>query len=515
MKIRTLLGVLVLGAMANAACGDDGGTGGSGGTGGTGGTGPGSGGAGATGGGDGGQGGTSDGGQGGTSDGGSGGTGGTGDGGSGGGEGGGGPGADGSPCTGFAQCASEGCLPESTSGFPSGFCTGVCQLDAPDCAGGGACVNIGNDDGTGLCLVLCQQDSDCRAAYTCSVDPGNTVGLCLPGCTADAQCPTVGVCDEDVGSCQQVETECTNGLDDDDDDDADCNDPNCATTCTPLWDAACAGALTATSGNTTTGTTVFGNSCIETPGKTTVHTFTPGTTGQSGTLTVTLTSASEHGLYARSTCNDQATELGCNDAPSGGAQEVLQVPAVGGEPVSVFVTASLAGEEGPYTLAYSFAVSVCGNGTIEPGEECDDGGTLPGDGCTPDCRADFASFCLAATPAVLGPNSGNTTSGPTLFSGSCLADPETHEQIWRFLPITTGTLNLELASDADFGMYVRTDCASDASELDCADFEYGGAAGGMPETLSVPVTAGTPVFIFVDGYAAEDVGPYTLTLSMM
>ena len=31
---------------------------------------------------------------------------------------------------------------------------------------------------------------------------------------------------------------------------------------------------------------------------------------------------------------------------------------------------------------------VCGNGVFEPTEECDDGGTTPGDGCTSVCRAD-------------------------------------------------------------------------------------------------------------------------------
>lgn len=30
----------------------------------------------------------------------------------------------------------------------------------------------------------------------------------------------------------------------------------------------------------------------------------------------------------------------------------------------------------------------CGNGMVESGEACDDGNGLPGDGCTPDCRAE-------------------------------------------------------------------------------------------------------------------------------
>jgi len=32
----------------------------------------------------------------------------------------------------------------------------------------------------------------------------------------------------------------------------------------------------------------------------------------------------------------------------------------------------------------------CGDGVVDPGEVCDDGNTLPGDGCAPDCRSQFA-----------------------------------------------------------------------------------------------------------------------------
>jgi cysteine-rich repeat protein len=501
MKIRYLLGLFVLGTMANAACGDDGpeGAGGAGGSG-----------AGTGLGGDGGQGATSDGGQGGSvNQGGESGTGGNDQGGSGGGS----AINDGIACTSDAQCDSGRCLGEADFGWPNGgYCTGLCPLTTPDCPGGGLCVDVGFDNGNGLCFSTCEAPADCRAGYDC-ISAGSR-SVCYPHCTAASQCPEVGTCDTDAGLCQAVETECTNGLDDDNDGDADCSDPNCDETCGPLIEAACSGALTETTGNTTTGTTVFAGSCIEAAGKTAVHTFTPGTAGQLGVLTITLSSATEHALYARSTCADTTTELGCSDAPSTGAQEVLEVPVTGGEPVAVFVAASAAGEEGPYTLAYSFAPSVCGNGTVEFGEACDDGNTLPGDGCAADCTVELAPFCTAASLAVLGANSGDTTTGSTSFTGDeangCLVDTAGREQLWRFIPLASGTLTLTLASDADLGVYVRTDCESAASTVDCRDLEIAGTV----ETLEVPVTAATPVFIFVDGFTATDAGPYTLTLAM-
>lgn len=41
----------------------------------------------------------------------------------------------------------------------------------------------------------------------------------------------------------------------------------------------------------------------------------------------------------------------------------------------------------------AFAIPVCGNGTIERGEQCDDGNAIPGDGCTA-CRAPAVAFRL-------------------------------------------------------------------------------------------------------------------------
>ena len=47
---------------------------------------------------------------------------------------------------------------------------------------------------------------------------------------------------------------------------------------------------------------------------------------------------------------------------------------------------------------------VCGNGMIDPGETCDDGNTLPGDGCSADCTA--------VEPGWICPKGANNTGGP-------------------------------------------------------------------------------------------------------
>ena len=46
---------------------------------------------------------------------------------------------------------------------------------------------------------------------------------------------------------------------------------------------------------------------------------------------------------------------------------------------------------------------LCGNGKLDPGEECDDGNTLPGDGCTSQCKLDdpcWGCGCAGELPCV-------------------------------------------------------------------------------------------------------------------
>jgi hypothetical protein len=61
----------------------------------------------------------------------------------------------------------------------------------------------------------------------------------------------------------------------------------------------------------------------------------------------------------------------------------------------------------------------------------------------------------------------------------------------------------------DLGLYVQTTCGTQNTQIACSDF---GAVGGV-ENLSIPVTAGQQVTIFVDGFASTDAGSFTLTVS--
>ena len=89
--------------------------------------------------------------------------------------------------------------------------------------------------------------------------------------------------------------------------------------------------------------------------------------------------------------------------------------------------------------------SICGNGVVEPGEQCDDGNTLDGDCCSSTCQfdpagapctgtnvcltattCDGAGVCGGGTPTLSACNDGNVcTLADTCFNGACVGVPNT------------------------------------------------------------------------------------------
>src|SRR4029077_14288716 len=73
----------------------------------------------------------------------------------------------------------------------------------------------------------------------------------------------------------------------------------------------------------------------------------------------------------------------------------------------------------------------CGNGIVDPGEECDDGNTVAGDGCSPDCLFELlipgkgsASVNCIAELALIDPNATFGSDGlPTSLQSCVDGDP--------------------------------------------------------------------------------------------
>ncbi|WP_437792108.1 DUF4215 domain-containing protein [Sorangium sp. So ce693] len=531
MNVRLVAGLFVLALSTTAGCGGDDGERGEGGAGGSGGAEPTGSGAGAsdatgTGGsggaeptGTGGSGGAQPTGTGGAEPTGTGGAGGsepTGTGGSGGaeptgtgGSGGGSPAPYGAACTRDAACPEDYCITEREWGWPSGACAGQCDPAVGDCPNGGLCEDFG--EGLGLCLLRCSGPDDCRDGYRCGEISGERTA-CIPGCTENSQCAALGVCDTLDGLCKLGETDCSDGKDDEGDERVDCADSDCAATCRPLVDAACADAPPATTttieGDTSLGTRVFEGTCGGV-GPEEVHLFTPPA-GQSGTLRVVLQSGRDHVLYARTACADGSTELACQDktAPSGAGpdEEVIEIVVRKDQEVPIFVDAVTSAGAGPYTLDLLFSPAMCGDGIVSPPEECDDGNTVNGDGCSAECILELDDICADAPVAILGENRGDTASGTMVFEGTCTRTGM-RERIHAFTPPSAGGLRLVLSSATDQGFYVRTGCTG--RQLTCIEEQI----EGHDERTDIAVDGGVPLFIFVEPYRSRDAGPYTLNLS--
>lgn len=298
----------------------------------------------------------------------------------------------------------------------------------------------------------------------------------------------------------------------------------------------CEGAITADDPSTVTGNTrgrrhTAEGSCLIGEAPEIIYQVTPA---QTGMLDLTLDSSEDLGLYARSTCDDAAAELGCTDLEVQGGTEILRIPVTAGQPVWVFVDGYNPDQAGTFTLSIASRAITCGDSRVEGAEECDppDMATCTAE-CTripeicddgqdndvdqlvdcedaADCGSDAAcplAMVCGAAPLINQPSTaGDASTGQGLFAGSCTGGALSPEALLAYTPQQTGALLLTLQSATNQGLYVRTDCADGATELGCLD----DAAGGVDETLVVPVEQGRTVTVFVDAAEPAQAGPFTV-----
>lgn len=183
--------------------------------------------------------------------------------------------------------------------------------------------------------------------------------------------------------------------------------------------------------------------------------------------------------------------------------------------------------------------SVCGDGAVTAGEECDDGDTLSGDGCSSAClreleictdgvdndgdgatdcldedcleRPECSGTCSAPVriddPQVL---TGNTQGRGDSARSACqesFGGGDGGDVVFEVMP-RFERLHLQLMSPTDHGLSVRTTCAVANSELACSD----AYAGGVDESLIVTVAQGVPVYLHVGAFSADEEGIFTLSV---
>jgi len=138
------------------------------------------------------------------------------------------------------------------------------------------------------------------------------------------------------------------------------------------------------------------------------------------------------GVYTGTCAN--LTEVGCDEdscvvPPAiNDFNSSVAVSVVTGQQYYIRIASFAGSADGPIVLTITCDASiVCGNGILEPGEECDDGNVIANDGCT-NCTVDTPTFpCVGASEgfpcridgdvALTDPN-GGCNSNPPLFGSA-------------------------------------------------------------------------------------------------
>ncbi|WP_437276018.1 DUF4215 domain-containing protein [Sorangium sp. So ce375] len=426
--------------------------------------------------------------------------------------------ANGEPCTADEDCRGGLCLTEGDLGWAGGYCTALCGEPIAPCEDGSICVATGND--FSLCFRSCEEAADCPgAAQRCRVvDELRARAACVGGCDSDDQCQ--GACNSETQRCS-LEEACDNDEDDDGDILQDCEELDCSTqeACVHGIATACAGAIDVSAGGTFTGNTRDGTNVFATicPARLGTYAVGVGSNEQvfqfvapaKGALVLAPRSASggDYDWYVRTSCDDASTLLGCSVA-FGPDELAVELLAEAGDTYFLFID-NTAGEDPDYALEVAFAEQVCGDGVRVGTEECDDGNDADGDTCSSECEIDPEVACASAAPLTAAAVTGDTSEGTRGFTAACAGDGP--ELVYRYSPEADGSVTITVTPEgsADLVLHVRADCREEVSEIHCLD----DGNSGDPESLTVNVTAGTPIDIFVDSYNNVSAGSFELNIT--
>ncbi|MFQ5501592.1 MAG: DUF4215 domain-containing protein [Phycisphaerae bacterium] len=166
----------------------------------------------------------------------------------------------------------------------------------------------------------------------------------------------------------------------------------------------------------------------------------------------------------------------------------------------------------------------CGNGILDPGEECDDGNNNPGDGCF-NCMLEAAAGndnCINAFPIPEGVTNfytySATTDGQAHAAEGCTVGGDggqTFNDVWfTYAPACDGNLTVSTCGsvnyNSDLVIYDGADCANPIF-LACND-DNAACPNGSSQ-LTAPVVAGNTYLIRVGGGNVGDSGNGTITLT--
>lgn len=163
----------------------------------------------------------------------------------------------------------------------------------------------------------------------------------------------------------------------------------------------------------------------------------------------------------------------------------------------------------------------CGDGIIEAPEQCDDGNTLPGDGCDGNCQCEAVVGVPSNDDCI---NRINVTDGSYCFDvdlattdgiveAVCnfpFGDDNIHLDIWyNYTATCTGVAVIDtcngVSSDTRLAAYAGWACPPAGAPIDCDDDDDDSTnlcGGGLESVLVIPVTLGDQLKIRVGLFSA-------------
>lgn len=223
-------------------------------------------------------------------------------------------------------------------------------------------------------------------------------------------------------------------------------------------------------------------------------------------------------VFARSSCGDTATQIGCDDdGGTGTGPSRMSILVAHGTPVFLFVDGYDDGDHGAFTLNTHLVSVAPAGGACEPdgsGLRCAPhlicapavgGGHTCTSGVDLGCGVDVPVYDLTLVDGVghFATTTATTANGVT---GSCTAAGGSDNDVaFKFTMPVTGRFSVDLGVSFDSATYVYQGSCGGA-ELLCSDSPDFAA-------MYVPlITAGTVVYVVVDGWHSGSHGEFTMDL---
>lgn len=349
----------------------------------------------------------------------------------------------------------------------------------------------------GVLACAASEDDDGGGPFTCDDATGSDCDM--DGVPAPADCNDYdATINPNLGNCPGADgTEsCDNGVDDDGDGYADCNDSKCQEACVPTIEACNLPIQLVAQTGTVHGSTLEGSWALEGScgGADAPENVYQVSTRQAGTLSFVVPPG--HVAYTRTDCISSHGEPECVAADASAPEDsVFTLDVDPGVYTTLVIDAADGGSASEYDLQLTFDVPGCGDGLVEGIEECDDGNTEDGDGCSAGCIAEAEAVCANVVPLDLSTVDLTFEGGSFFAASTCggggLGAPE---RAFSFTAPAAGVLTVSaIADSASLGVFAQSACNEPV--IACAT----PAAPSEVTDLAIPLAEGASVTVFVEG----------------